>query len=307
MSDSTAAQPLYLQEMLARLSQFWSDYGCVIMQPYHTEVGAGTFNPATLLRSLGPQPWKTAYVEPSIRPSDGRYGDNPYRLQHYFQFQVLIKPSPDDIQEVYLESLKAIGIDPAKHDIRFVEDNWEGPTLGAWGTGWEVWCDGMEITQFTYFQQAGGIDLDPISVEITYGVERIAMFLQDKESMFDIDWAPGFTYGDVYQENERQWSIHNYEVSDVSMQQRHFQEYEAECQRCLDARVPIAAYDYVLKCSHAFNLLDARGAISVTDRTSYIQRVRNLARDTCEMYLAQQVAAVEADTSAAAPKELTNA
>ncbi|MCW2973964.1 MAG: glycyl-tRNA synthetase, alpha subunit [Thermoleophilia bacterium] len=288
MSDSDAVRPLYLQEMLARLQQFWSDYGCVIMQPYHTEVGAGTFNPATLLRSLGPKPWKTAYIEPSSRPADGRYGENPFRSQHYFQYQVLIKPSPDDIQEQYLESLKAIGIDPSQHDIRFVEDNWEGPTLGAWGTGWEVWCDGMEITQFTYFQQAGGIDLDPISVEITYGVERIAMFLQDKESMFDIDWAPGFTYGDVYQENERQWSIHNYEVADVSMQQRHFVEYEAECQRCLDARVPIAAYDYVLKCSHAFNLLDARGAISVTDRTSYIQRVRNLARTTCELYLEVQ-------------------
>ncbi|MBC7460849.1 MAG: glycine--tRNA ligase subunit alpha [Thermoleophilia bacterium] len=279
---------MYLQEMLARLQQFWSDYGCVIMQPYHTEVGAGTFNPATLLRSLGPKPWKTAYIEPSSRPADGRYGENPFRSQHYFQYQVLIKPSPDDIQEQYLESLQAIGIDPSKHDIRFVEDNWEGPTLGAWGTGWEVWCDGMEITQFTYFQQAGGIDLDPISVEITYGVERIAMFLQNKESMFDIDWAPGFTYGDVYQENERQWSIHNYEVSDVALQQRHFQEYEAECQRCLDARIPIAAYDYVLKCSHAFNLLDARGAISVTDRTSYIQRVRNLARTTCELYLEVQ-------------------
>ena len=289
MSSADTGRPLYLQEMLAGLQQFWSDYGCVIMQPYHTEVGAGTFNPATLLRSLGPKPWKTAYVEPSIRPADGRYGENPYRLQHYFQYQVLIKPSPDDIQEQYLESLKSLGLDPSQHDIRFVEDNWEGPTLGAWGTGWEVWCDGMEITQFTYFQQAGGIDLDPISVEITYGVERIAMYLQGKDSVFDIDWAPGFTYGDVYQENERQWSKHNFEVADVSLQQRHFEEYEVECQRCLDADIPMAAYDYVLKCSHAFNLLDARGAISVTDRTSYIQRVRNLARATCEMYLRQQL------------------
>ena len=292
MSTTELGRPLYLQEMLAGLQQFWSDYGCVIMQPYHTEVGAGTFNPSTLLRSLGPKPWKTAYVEPSIRPADGRYGENPYRLQHYFQYQVLIKPSPDDIQEQYLESLKSLGLDPAKHDIRFVEDNWEGPTLGAWGTGWEVWCDGMEITQFTYFQQAGGIDLDPISVEITYGVERIAMYLQGKESVFDIDWAPGFTYGDVYRENERQWSIHNFEVADVDLQQRHFEEYERECQRCLDANIPMAAYDYVLKCSHAFNLLDARGAISVTDRTSYIQRVRNLARATCELYLAHQTGEV---------------
>ncbi|MCW2926060.1 MAG: glyQ, partial [Thermoleophilia bacterium] len=264
-ADATG-RPLYLQEMLAGLQKFWADYGCVIMQPYHTEVGAGTFNPATLLRSLGPKPWKTAYVEPSIRPADGRYGENPYRLQHYFQYQVLIKPSPDDIQEVYLESLKSLGIDPLQHDIRFVEDNWEGPTLGAWGTGWEVWCDGMEITQFTYFQQAGGIDLDPISVEITYGVERIAMYLQGKSSVFDIDWAPGFTYGDVYQENERQWSKHNFEVASVELQQRHFAEYEVECRRCLEADIPMAAYDYVLKCSHAFNLLDARGAISVTDR-----------------------------------------
>lgn len=288
MNATNENRPLYLQEMLAGLQKFWSDYGCVIMQPYHTEVGAGTFNPATLLRALGPTPWKTAYVEPSIRPADGRYGDNPYRLQHYFQFQVLIKPSPDDIQEQYLKSLEAIGIDPKKHDIRFVEDNWEGPTLGAWGTGWEVWCDGMEITQFTYFQQAGGIDLDPISVEITYGVERIAMYMQGKDSVYDIDWAPGFTYGDVYQENERQWSIHNFEIADVELHQRHFGEYERECQRCLEARVPMAAYDYVLKCSHAFNLLDARGAISVTDRTSYIQRVRNLARAVCELYLEVQ-------------------
>ena len=304
MSTPDAARPpLSLQEMLARLQQFWSDYGCVVMQPYHTEVGAGTFNPATLLRALGPKPWKTAYVEPSSRPADGRYGENPFRTQHYFQYQVLIKPSPDDIQEQYLESLKAIGIDPAKHDIRFVEDNWEGPTLGAWGTGWEVWCDGMEITQFTYFQQAGGIDLDPISVEITYGVERIAMFLQDKNSMFDIDWAPGVTYGDVYQENERQFSIHNYEIVDVAVQQRHFEDYERECTRCLDARVPIAAYDYVLKCSHAFNLLDARGAISVTDRTSYIQRVRNLARLTCELYLEVQA---ERAADADAKKELSH-
>jgi glycyl-tRNA synthetase alpha chain len=286
----TTESPSNLQQMMLRLQQFWADQGCVVMQPYHTEVGAGTFNPATLLRCLGPQPWRTAYVEPSIRPTDGRYGENPYRLQHYFQFQVLIKPSPDDIQETYLRSLEVLGIDPKQHDIRFVEDNWEGPTLGAWGTGWEVWCDGMEITQFTYFQQAGGIDLDPISVEITYGVERIAMYLQGVDSVFDIAWAPGFTYGDVYRENERQWSIHNFEVADTAMQMQHFLDYERECQRCLDQRIPIAAYDYVLKCSHAFNLLDARGAISVTDRTSYIQRVRNLARATCELHLEVQAA-----------------
>jgi len=282
---ANGVKALNLQQMLMKLQEFWANEGCVVMQPYHTEVGAGTFNPATLLRCLGPEPWRTAYVEPSIRPTDGRYGENPFRLQHYFQYQVLIKPSPDDIQERYLASLEALGIDSSRHDIRFVEDNWEGPTLGAWGTGWEVWCDGMEITQFTYFQQAGGIDLSPISVEITYGVERIAMYLQDVESVFDIEWAPGFTYGDVYRDNERQWSIHNFEVADPALQQRHFEEYERECVRCLDARIPVAAYDYVLKCSHAFNLLDARGAISVTDRTSYIQRVRNLARQTCEMYI----------------------
>ncbi len=278
-----------LQQILAGLQHFWAEEGCVIMQPYHTEVGAGTFNPATLLRCLGPTPWRTAYVEPSIRPTDGRYGENPYRLQHYFQFQVLIKPSPDDIQERYLASLETLGIDPRQHDIRFVEDNWEGPTLGAWGTGWEVWCDGMEITQFTYFQQAGGIDLSPVSVEITYGVERIAMYLQGVDSVFDIQWAPGVTYGDVYRENERQWSTYNFDVADTAMLQRHFEEYEVECRRCLEAALPIAAYDYVLKCSHAFNLLDARGSISVTDRTAYIQRVRTLARDTCEAYLAGQV------------------
>lgn len=280
---------LSLQDVLANLQAFWAKQGCVIMQPYHTEVGAGTFNPATLLRCLGPNPWRTAYVEPSIRPADGRYGENPYRLQHYFQYQVLIKPSPDNIQELYLDSLREIGIDPNKHDIRFVEDNWEGPTLGAWGTGWEVWCDGMEITQFTYFQQAGGIDLAPISVEITYGVERIVMYLQNVDSVFDIEWAPGFTYGDVYQRNEREWSKYNFTIADTDLLTRHFEEYEVECQRCLDADIPVAAYDYVLKCSHAFNLLDARGAISVTDRTSYIQRVRNLARATCEAYVAGEV------------------
>jgi glycyl-tRNA synthetase alpha chain len=294
---AAAANALNLQQLLLKLQTFWADEGCVIMQPYHTEVGAGTFNPATLLRCLGPEPWRTAYVEPSIRPTDGRYGENPYRLQHYFQFQVLIKPSPDDIQERYLASLEAIGIDLSKHDIRFVEDNWEGPTLGAWGTGWEVWCDGMEITQFTYFQQAGGIDLDPISVEITYGVERIAMYLQGVDAVWDIAWAPGFTYGDVYRENERQWSKHNFEIADAALQQRHFEEYEVECQRCLDAGIPIAAYDYVLKCSHAFNLLDARGAISVTDRVSYIQRVRDLARTTCELYLEQRTAAPEREVA----------
>jgi glycyl-tRNA synthetase alpha chain len=281
-----SGKSLNLQQILARLQEFWAAEGCVIMQPYHTEVGAGTFNPATLLRCLGPKPWRTAYVEPSIRPTDGRYGENPFRLQHYFQYQVLIKPSPDDIQERYLASLEAIGIDPKQHDIRFVEDNWEGPTLGAWGTGWEVWCDGMEITQFTYFQQAGGIDLSPISVEITYGVERIAMYLQGVESVYDLEWAPGFSYGDVYKENERQWSTYNFEVADTAMLQQHFEDYEVECQKCLDKGLPISAYDYVLKCSHSFNVLDARGAISVTDRTSYIQRVRNLARATCEAYLA---------------------
>ena len=269
--------PTY-QEMILTLERYWADQGCVIVQPYHTEVGAGTFNPATFLRCLGPEPWRTAYVEPSIRPTDGRYGENPYRFQHYFQYQVLLKPAPEDVLELYFASLEALGIDPDAHDVRLVEDDWEGPTLGAWGLGWEVWIDGMEVTQFTYFQQLGGLELDPFPAEITYGLERLAMFLQGKRSAFELDWAPGVTWGDVYRENERQWSIYNFEEAPVDVLTRRFDEHEAECRRCSSAGSPLPAYDQVLKCSHAFNLLDARGAISVTERAAYIARVRNLAR-----------------------------
>ena len=269
------------------------------MHPYHTEVGAGTFNPATLLRSLGPDPWRVAYVEPSIRPTDGRYGENPFRLQHYFQYQVILKPSPEDVQDLYLGSLTALGLDPAVHDVRFVEDDWEGPTLGAWGLGWEVWLDGMEITQFTYFQQAGGIDLAPISVELTYGLERIAMYLQGVRSVYDLEWAPGVTYGDVYRENERQWSAFNFEVADVETLFRHFDDHERECVRCLDAGLVLPAYDQVLKCSHAFNLLDARGVISVTERGAYIWRVRALAARCAEDWLAATTPPVDAEAAGA--------
>jgi glycyl-tRNA synthetase alpha chain len=278
------------QDLIASLQAFWSGEGAVIMQPYHTEVGAGTFNPATFLRSLGPKPWRTAYVEPCIRPTDGRYGENPFRFQHYFQYQVLLKPSPPDVVETYFRSLAAIGIDPAAHDLRLVEDNWEGPTLGAWGTGWEVWLDGLEITQFTWFQQAGGLDLEVIPAELTYGLERIAMELQDVESAFDIVWAPGVTWGDVYRENERQWSHYNFELADVDVLRRHFDDHERECLRCLEAGLPLPAYDQVLKCSHAFNLLDARGAVSVTDRVGFVARVRDLARAVAQAVVAQEAA-----------------
>ena len=286
--------PPTFQEIIGRLQAFWEAQGCVVVQPYHTEVGAGTFNPATFLRCLDARPWRAAYVEPSMRPADARYGENPYRLGHYFQYQVVVKPSPPDIQDVYLRSLAALGIDLAGHDIRFVEDNWEGPTLGAWGQGWEVWADGMEITQFTYFQQLGGVDLDPITIELTYGLERIAMYLQGVDSVFDIVWsqweeADGtpvtVTYGDVYRENERQFSRYGFEVADPDVLRRHFGEYAAEAERCLAERLPLPAYDHVLKCSHAFNLLDARGVISVTDRTAHIARVRDLARRVARLYL----------------------
>ncbi len=274
------------QEVIARLTGYWAGKGCVVATSYHTEVGAGTFNPATLLRSLGPEPWKVAYVEPSIRPTDGRYGENPFRLQHYFQFQVLLKPSPDDVQEQYLGSLVALGIEPRRHDIRFVEDDWEGPTLGAWGLGWEVWMDGMEITQFTYFQQAGGIDLTPISVELTYGLERIAMYLQGVRSVYELDWGGGLTYGQLYRENERQWSRYNFREASTEMLFAHFEDHERECNRALEVGLVLPAYDQVLKCSHAFNLLDARGVISVTERGAYIWRVRTLAARCAEAYLA---------------------
>jgi len=279
--------PTY-QETILTLERYWADQGCVLLQPYHTEVGAGTFNPATFLRSLGPDPWKTAYVEPSIRPSDGRYGENPYRFQHYFQYQVVLKPAPENVLDLYFDSLRALGIDTGKHDVRLVEDDWEGPTLGAWGLGWEVWIDGMEVTQFTYFQQLGGLELDLIPAEITYGLERLALFLQGKQSAFELVWAPGITWGDVYRENERQWSVYNFEEAPIDVLTRRFDEHEAECRRLLERGLPIPAYDQVLKCSHTFNLLDARGAISVTERAGYVGRVRALARRVAQAYLEQQ-------------------
>jgi glycyl-tRNA synthetase alpha chain len=282
--------PTY-QETILRLERFWADHGCVIMQPYHTEVGAGTFNPATFLGCLGPDPWQAAYVEPSLRPSDGRYGENPYRFQQFWQYQVVLKPAPDDVLDVYFASLRALGIDPLDHDVRLVEDDWEGPTLGAWGLGWEVWIDGLEVTQFTYFQQLGGLELERITAEITYGTERLAMFLQGKRSAFDLEWAPGVTWGDVYRENERQWSIYNFDEADVPLLARRFAEHERECERLLESDLPIPAYDQVLKCSHTFNLLDARGAISVTERAGYIARVRNLARRVALAYLEQRAEA----------------
>jgi glycyl-tRNA synthetase alpha chain len=273
------------QDMIAALERYWADYGCVIMQPYPPEVGAGTFNPATFLRCLGPEPWKAAYVEPSIRPTDGRYGENPFRFQHYFQYQVVLKPAPEDVLDRYFSSLEALGIDLRQHDVRLVEDDWEGPTLGAWGLGWEVWVDGMEVTQFTYFQQLGGLELDLIPAEITYGLERLAMFLQGKKSAFELEWAPGVTWEDVYRENERQWSKYNFELAPVEVLMRQFEDYEAQCRELVAQGLPLPAYDQVLKCSHAFNLLDARGAISVTERAAYIARVRKLARAVAELYV----------------------
>lgn len=284
--------PTY-QETILTLERYWADQGCVLLQPYHTEVGAGTFNPATFLRSLGPEPWKTAYVEPSIRPSDGRYGENPYRFQHYFQYQVVLKPAPENVLDLYFDSLRALGIDTEKHDVRLVEDDWEGPTLGAWGLGWEVWIDGMEVTQFTYFQQLGGLELDLIPAEITYGLERLALFLQGKQTAFDLVWAPGVTWGDVYRENERQWSVYNFEEAPVDILTRRFDEHEAECRQLLERELPIPAYDQVLKCSHTFNLLDARGTISVTERAGYIGRVRALTRRVAQAYLEQRYPPLE--------------
>jgi glycyl-tRNA synthetase alpha chain len=273
------------QEMIVLLQRYWADEGCVLMQPYHTEVGAGTFNPATFLRCLGPEPWKAAYVEPSIRPSDGRYGENPFRFQQHYQLQVILKPAPEDVLDRYFASLAAVGIDLETHDVRLVEDDWEGPTLGAWGLGWEIWVDGMEVTQFTYFQQLGGLELDLIPAEITYGLERLAMFLQDKRTAFELEWAPGVSWGDVYRESERQWSVYNFEAAPVDVLTRRFEEQKAECESMIELGLPLPAYDQVLKCSHTFNLLDARGAISVTERASYIGRVRNLARRVAELYV----------------------
>jgi len=277
---------MYFQDLIMELQKFWAGRGCVIRQPYDMEVGAGTFHPATFLKVLGPESWNAAYVQPSRRPTDGRYGENPNRLQHYYQFQVIMKPSPLDIQDMYLASLVSLGIDPAYHDIRFVEDDWESPTLGAWGLGWEVWLDGMEITQFTYFQQVGGIDLSPISVEITYGIERIAMYLQNVDNVYRIKWNDSVLYGDIYLEPEREYSVYNFEAADARMLRGLFDSFEAEGERLLKERELVyPAYDFCLKCSHTFNILDARGALSVAERTNYIARVRNLAKMSAELYV----------------------
>jgi len=276
---------MYFQNIILNLHSFWSDKGCLIQFPYDVEKGAGTMNPATFLRVLGPEPWNVAYVEPSRRPTDGRYGENPNRLQHYFQYQVIMKPSPVDIQDIYLDSLKVLGINPLEHDIRFVEDNWESPTLGAWGVGWEVWLNGMEITQFTYFQQAGGFDCKPVSVEITYGLERLAMYLQNKDSVYDINWNEKVKYGDIYLQNEIEHSKYNFDLSDSDMLFKLFEKYENEANNLIKENLIFPSYDYVLKCSHTFNLLDARGVISVTERTTYIKRINQLARAVAKNYL----------------------
>ncbi|BCD68611.1 glycine--tRNA ligase subunit alpha [Nitratiruptor sp. YY09-18] len=281
-------------ELLLKLQEYWAKQGCVIMQPYDIPSGAGTFHPATFLRSLDPKPWATAYVAPSRRPTDGRYGENPNRLGSYYQFQVLIKPSPANIQELYLGSLEALGLEWRKHDIRFVEDNWESPTLGAWGLGWEVWLDGMEVTQFTYFQQVGGFECDPVAVEITYGTERLAMYLQGVESVFDIVWSKGVTYADVHKRGEYEYSKYNFEVANTQMLFEWFEEARAECMRCLDADLPLPAYDYCLLASHIFNTLDARKAISVTERQNFILKVRELAKGCAQKYRKSLGLAVEA-------------
>ena len=275
---------LTFQQLILRLNEFWDRQRCALLQPYDMEVGAGTFHTATFLRAIGPEPWNAAYVQPSRRPKDGRYGDNPNRLQHYYQYQVAMKPSPPDIQQLYLDSLAALGIDPMAHDIRFVEDDWESPTLGAWGLGWEVWLDGMEVTQFTYFQEVGGLACRPVLGEITYGLERLAMYLQDKESVYDLVWTPGVTYRDVYHQNEVEQSRYNFELSNTEMLFRHFGEYESEAKRLIDAECVLPGYEMVMKASHTFNLLDARGAISVTERAAYIGRVRALARAVAKAY-----------------------
>jgi|SRR5689334_10428530 len=276
---------LTFQQIILKLNQYWDKHGCVLLQPYDMEMGAGTFHTATFLRAIGPEPWNAAYVQPCRRPKDGRYGENPNRLQHYYQFQVVMKPSPDDFQDIYLGSLKnALGIDPKKNDIRFVEDDWESPTLGASGLGWEVWLNGMEITQFTYFQQAGGLECKPVLGELTYGLERLAMYLQGKDSIFDLIWVEGVTYGDVYHQNEVEQSKYNFELADTKMLFEHFGQFEGEAKRLMEAQLVLPAYEMVLKCSHTFNLLDARGAISVTERAAYIGRVRALARLVAQAY-----------------------
>ena len=287
-------RPRTFQDLIFALQRYWAARGCVILQPYDMEVGAGTFHTATFLRAIGPEPWRAAYVQPSRRPTDGRYGDNPFRLQHYYQFQVLLKPSPPDILELYLDSLRALGFDPRVHDVRFVEDDWESPTLGAWGLGWEVWLNGMEITQFTYFQQVGGLDCQPVSGEITYGLERLAMYLQDADSVFDVLWAEGphgwVNYGDVFHQNEVEQSHYDFERADTEVLLRHFSDHERACTELLEAQLPLPAYEQVLRASHTFNLLDARRAISVTERASFILRVRTLARSVARAYYASRQA-----------------
>lgn len=279
-------RPLSFQDMILRLHAYWSAQGCAILQPYDVEMGAGTFHPATTLRALGPQPWKAAYVQPCRRPADGRYGENPNRLQHYYQYQVIIKPSVDNIQDLYLGSLREIGIDTTAHDIRFVEDDWESPTLGAWGLGWEVWCDGMEVTQFTYFQQVGGIECNPVSVELTYGLERLAMYIQGKENVYDLAYNnDGLTYGEVFLRAEKEFSAYNFEYAPVELLQQHFKDAEKTCADLLAQQLALPAYDYCIKASHLFNLLDARGVIAVADRANYIGRVRALAKACCEMWV----------------------
>ena len=284
--DRSSNKPATFQDLILTLQNFWARQGCLILQPYDMEVGAGTSHPATTLRALGPTPWRAAYVQPSRRPKDGRYGENPNRLQHYYQYQVILKPSPADVQDIYLESLATLGVDPRSHDIRFVEDDWENPTLGAWGLGWEVWCDGMEVTQFTYFQQVGGIDCSPVSAELTYGLERLAMYVQGVENVFDLRFNDHFLYGEVFHQAEREYSAYNFEVADTAILFRHFADAELECKNLLSAGLALPAYDQCLKASHNFNLLDARGVISVTERASYIARVRVLAKACCEAWLA---------------------
>ena len=289
-----AQQRPSFQSLILTLQAFWAEQGCVILQPYDMEVGAGTFHPATTLRALGPDHWKAAYVQPSRRPKDGRYGENPNRLQHYYQFQAILKPSPANVQELYLESLRRLGVDPNAHDIRFVEDDWESPTLGAWGLGWEVWCDGMEVTQFTYFQQVGGIECDPVAAEITYGLERLAMYIQGVENVYDLDFnGSGVTYGDIFKQAEVEYSRHNFEYADTTMLLQHFLDAEKECENLLKAGLALPAYDQCIKASHRFNLLDARGVISVTERQSYIGRVRALAKACCEGWLASRQPAAQ--------------
>ena len=281
---------MHFQGMIQKLQEYWNDQGCTVLEAYDTEKGAGTMSPHTFMRTLGPEPWRTVYVEPSRRPADGRYGDNPNRLYQHHQLQVILKPSPEDVQELYLKSLEVLGIDLLKHDIRFVEDNWESPTLGAWGLGWEVWLDGMEITQFTYFQQVGGINCDLESAELTYGLERIAMYLQDVDTVYDIDWNGHIKYGDIFKKAEYEHSKYSFEVADIDLLKQLFDMYEKEASRVLDLDLVLPGYDFVLKCSHTFNLLDARGAISVSQRASYISRVRNLARLTAQKYIQQREA-----------------